>query len=187
MIKFYREITDWHSDLRFRQLLTLAIKTLLFGYCYCIIAIAFWLIFTALSGINFNDVSSRTDQFDITKASFIFMMIGVVLSEELTFRLGPVLITWMTLESTKKTQSKKTINTAYLLVIIISSGIFGLLHGGLIHIIFQGVLGFIWGILFIRIFTAKGPMIALGTTFAIHMVWNSILYLLLLMNSFTRV
>jgi hypothetical protein len=63
-----------------------------------------------------------------------------------------------------------------LLIAVASSIVFGFIHGGIVHIFVQGVLGFIWCILFLKCGgNHDNPLKALFVTWTSHALYNFVL------------
>jgi membrane protease YdiL (CAAX protease family) len=118
------------------------------------------IIVAILYALNLIPVGAPTEQFSLAVQLVSAAVAGIW--EEIAFRILPLtyaLRRWKTEAPT-------------LWVLVISAGIFGYVHGGLLHLLAQGITGLLYGILFIKLseqgrrpLRAGLMLIALHTTF----------------------
>lgn len=96
-------------------------------------------------------------------------------TEELLFRFLPVVVfRWILGEKTE----------VFFLAAVTSSTIFGYEHGGLVFILSQGVVGFLWFMLYLKcggFRGGRGHFKALATTSVLHFIFNMIIVLSLVL------
>ncbi|MCX6736470.1 MAG: CPBP family glutamic-type intramembrane protease [Candidatus Parcubacteria bacterium] len=119
------------------------------------------------------DVSSMSkNMVIITNYRIFYVMIIPIIMEETVFRLFPVFL------AKKLKFSKKEI----LVLVAISSAVFGCLHGNAYNIFFQGVSGFLFSLLFLK---CGGLQEHYGKAFvsssASHYLFNSIVSIMILL------
>ena len=124
---------------------------------------------------------------DYPLAIFFTALAFMALAEEITFRWAPIFIPRFFIEKIASRWFPEFIYqflTDKLIQIILVSAllasiIFGWVHGGFIFIFIQGIIGFIWSLLFIKCGGYRGGFSgyrkALLTTFVSHFTYNAVI------------
>lgn len=108
---------------------------------------------------------------------FPLMLILKAWEEEMLFRWLPL---YLTVKADKPFQEK-------MLMAIVFSLIFGLVHGSVLSILFQGISGFIWSLLWFKCGGLQGHYIkATAVTTLTHALWNGGIAIVLLARGIIR-
>ncbi len=145
-------------------------------YILCGVAIKITYDFGMFSLLNFSHIatsnmSSGVAPIDKTPMFFLSMLISAIF-EEAVFRLLPLYLAVTCGLSTKKV----------IFVAVISSVLFGYLHGNAFNLIFQGIGGLLFSLIFLK---CGGLHFHFWKAFSVstivHLLFNSIIVLIVLM------
>jgi membrane protease YdiL (CAAX protease family) len=141
-----------------------------------ILLLDFFLTFVVLGIFSLIEVPlSEPEPFEIVifSWSFFAFILYVSASEELLFRILPLLLTM------KLTRRREVL----VIVMVISAAFFGYVHGGVSHIFLQGIGGFLYSVLFIKYSRrGKNPIEGSLVVITIHSLFNIAISSLLLLG-----
>lgn len=109
------------------------------------------------------------EEIPLLRLSFLFWLLYVAILEEAMYHLLPLVFTMELLGGSKR---------AMIAVVVISSAIFGWVHGGFTHIFIQGVSGFILCLVFLKCGGLQRKYVkALTASAAVHFLFNGFICL----------
>lgn len=113
------------------------------------------------------ELDGRPLGLDILSWSFVPILVAAVFAEEVIFRLLPL---WLSVSVFKMTKGR------VVLVAAVASVIFGYCHGGIGHVLIQGLVGFLFSLVYLGAggFKAEHPK-GVFCSFAAHLTFNSII------------
>jgi membrane protease YdiL (CAAX protease family) len=136
----------------------------------------FFITFILLGFFIFIEVplsESESEGIAIFSWSFFGFILLVSVIEEFLFRIMPLSLI---MRLTKR-------RDVVLLTALICSALFGYVHGGLPHILLQGIGGFLYAVLFIK-YSRQGSRVVEGSivVIAVHSLFNLLISLLLFLE-----
>ncbi len=184
-MKTIEKFMDWLKRQKFWKVLLLALGCD-FIWCFTIAAILF------LSGAEFSQHVAKTEDLFFNSLFFLPFTTSSALLEEMIFRWGPMLILSYTLlwmyKSGRLSKERffEVEKYAILALAIVSSIVFGWVHGSIWNVLLQGVSGLCFMLIYLRILFVRRDkglrnrwqLVPLAESTLTHVLSNLILIIL---------
>lgn len=173
MKKIITNIVTWERPLAFHEIVVMCSMLIFVKLAYGIVVIHFLYHPMPSTGTLHRGISILSATYPIT------LLLNAV-AEEFLYRLLPFLLATILLCLCFKIKSQKVINCGVLTALVISSIVFGWVHGGAVNILIQGVGGIVYSLIFLRITLPtddplEGMFASAGTHFSSNLIFSIIL------------